>query len=93
MKHSVVANSDENQSSLLAATEHGRKMAMGFFKSHDEEHKEAVENAHNQGQTDASNGIHRTPYGIPLFSPLSMPETDEINEAYEKGHQHAKSQK
>ncbi|MHB0865463.1 MAG: CFI-box-CTERM domain-containing protein [Minisyncoccota bacterium] len=71
---------------------------MGIFSSHAEDHNAEVEKAHNDGQIDSSNGEYKAPYGVvarsvPFVSIATTEEMNEVNEAYDKGHSHAESQK
>lgn len=55
-----------------------------------------LEKAHNDGQTDASNGVNHRPFSaLQISSPLSCCDTDEmeaLNNAYDEGHSHTESQ-
>lgn len=69
---------------------------MGWFDSKEERLEEEIKTAHNQGQTDASNGEYHIPYSTPKYMfdfSLRSDEMDKVNEAYEEGHEHATSQK
>jgi hypothetical protein len=59
-----------------------------------------LEDAHNKGQTDSSNGDPRDlPYGAgsrlvnEMLSIKTIDEMEEVNDAYREGYDHAKSQK
>lgn len=69
---------------------------MGWFTSHAEDHAEKVQKAHNDGQTDASNGKYEKPYGLGAYVTnfdKDPNEMDEINKSYDNGQQNHKSQK
>ncbi len=59
-----------------------------------------LKEAHNQGQTDASNDVFNLPHGVlettigSLFiSRAEQEKSEEENDAYREGHEHAESQK
>lgn len=66
---------------------------MGFWngKSEEQERAEALQEAHNKGQSDASNGVNEKPHDW-LEVALSERKA-EINEAYAKGQENANNQK
>jgi hypothetical protein len=69
---------------------------VGFFDSKEERLEKEIKEAHDAGQTDASKGEHHTPYTtISYLTDFSFrsEEMDAVNEAYEKGHEHATSQR
>jgi hypothetical protein len=70
---------------------------MGWFTSKAEERAEELQEAHNQGQTDASNGQHDKPYGPGhtvggAFIGADVERMEEINDAWEQGQANHESQ-
>lgn len=68
---------------------------MGLFSSHEEDLAEKVTEAHNQGQTDASNGECHRPYTtIQQIFAVDTPNSDidAVNNAYDEGQANHESQ-
>lgn len=70
---------------------------MGWFTSKEEDRAEELQQIHNQGQTDASNGVHQPPHDAvsSAFATIlgGVEKMEEDNDTYQAGHDHVESQK